>query len=78
MNLIGQRVRLLSARDPTKKGISGNVVLETAKTFLLEAGPRTLMVEKSGSVFQLLSGGAVIVGDDVVGRLEDRWGGRSR
>jgi RNase P/RNase MRP subunit p29 len=78
MNLIGERVKLLDSHDETKKGITGKILLETANTFLLDSGPRTLTVEKAGSVFMVQSSGTVLSGNDLAGRLEDRWGGRRR
>lgn len=78
MNMMGEKVRLVDASDPGKKGITGKVVLETANTLLIDSGVKKLMVEKSGSVFLVLSSGTVVAGDDIAGRLEDRWGGRSR
>jgi RNase P/RNase MRP subunit p29 len=76
--MMGEKVRLVDATDPGKKGIAGRVVLETANTLLIDSGTKSLMVEKSGSVFLVLSSGKVVAGADIAGRLEDRWGGRSR
>ena len=78
MNLIGARVRVVGSTDPSKRGLTGKVALETANTLLLDSGSRTLRVEKSGSVFQELSTSRLLSGTDIAGRLEDRWGGRRR
>jgi RNase P/RNase MRP subunit p29 len=78
VNMVGEKVRLVSSTDPSKEGVGGKVVLETANTLLIDSGAKTLMVEKSGSVFLVLSSGTVVAGDDIAGRLEDRWGGRPR
>ena len=78
MNLIGEQMIVLSSSDPTKVGREGRVLLETAKTLLVESGGRTFRVEKSGSAFKLTSSGRVLTGDDVAGRLEDRWGRKGR
>jgi RNase P/RNase MRP subunit p29 len=74
MNLIGKRMTVVKSHDPTKEGRSGRVVLETAKTLLLDTGGRTLRVEKSGAAFMLLDSGRVVTGSDVSGRLQDRLG----
>jgi RNase P/RNase MRP subunit p29 len=74
MNVIGERVKVLSSTDPTKTGKSGRIVLETAKTLLLDCQGRTVMIEKRGTAFQLLGSGRVLTGSDVEGRLQDRWG----
>jgi RNase P/RNase MRP subunit p29 len=78
VNLIGARVKVVGSDDPSKRGLTGKVALETANTLLLDSGSRTLRVEKSGLVFQVLSTGTIISGEDIEGRLEDRWGGRRR
>jgi RNase P/RNase MRP subunit p29 len=74
MNVVGKRLKVFSSSDPTKEGISGIVVLETAKTVLLLTDARRLMVEKTGTVFQMAGSGEVILGSDIAGRLEDRLG----
>ena len=78
MNVIGERLTVLSSTDPTKRGKSGLVVLETAKTLLIDSGHRTVRVEKVGAVFQISGSGRVLAGADIAGRLEDRWGSRPR
>ena len=77
MNLIGERVKVLTSPDPSKEGRAGRVLLETAKTLLIDTGGRTIRLEKSGGAFLLLDSGKVLTGSDIDGRLEDRWG-RSR
>jgi RNase P/RNase MRP subunit p29 len=74
MNVIGERVRVLSSSDPTKVGRTGRVLLDSAKTLVIETPGRTLRVEKSGSAFLLLDSGKVLTGSDIYGRLEDRLG----
>ena len=78
MNLMGAKVRVVGSNDPSKRGLTGRVALETANTLLLDSGSGILRVEKSGSAFQELSTGKVLSGTDIAGRLEDRWGGRRR
>jgi RNase P/RNase MRP subunit p29 len=78
VNVIGETVTVLSSTDPTKAGKKGLVVLETAKTLVIDTEAGTKTVEKSGSVFRVASSGKVVVGSDIAGRLEDRLGGRPR
>ncbi len=78
MNLIGERLTVLTSSDPSKRGRSGVAVLETAHTLVLDTGKKTIMVEKAGSAFQVSGSKTVVIGADVWGRLEDRWGSRSR
>ncbi len=77
MNIIGERVIVLTSSDPTIAGRTGRVVLETAETLLLDSGGRTIRVEKSGAAFKLLGSGKVLTGSDIAGRLEDRLGKRA-
>ena len=76
MNIIGERLSVLTCSDPTKPGKNGRVVLETAKTLLLDTGTRVVRVEKSGSAFLLTRSKKVVTGSDIEGRLQDRWGRR--
>ena len=76
MNVIGERLTVLTSIDPTKVGMHGLVVLETAKTLLLDTGTRVVRVEKSRSAFLLNRSKKVVTGSDIEGRLQDRWGRR--
>ena len=72
MNLIGRRLKILSATDPSQVGLSGEVVLETSKTLLLESDGSHLTAQKRGIVIQLVGTREVVRGDEILGRLEDR------
>ena len=74
MNVIGKSLVIVRSSDPTKQGVQGTVVLETAKTLLLRSGSKTLRVEKRDSVFQLQGSGETVEGSRILGRLQDRWG----
>ena len=76
MNVIGERLKVLISSDPTKKGRTGRVLLESANTLVIDSAGREIRVEKSGSAFLLLDSGRVVQGSDLAGRLEDRWGRR--
>jgi RNase P/RNase MRP subunit p29 len=77
MNVIGERVTVLSSSDGTKVGRTGRVLLDSAKTLVIESAGRSIRVEKSGAAFLLLDSGKVLTGPDIYGRLEDRLGRRS-
>ena len=77
MNVIGERLKVLTSPDPTKTGVTGRVLMETLNTLLLDSSGRTLRVEKAGSAFMLLNSGKVLTGLDLAGRLQDRLGRRS-
>ena len=74
MNIIGERLTVLTSSDPTKTGMNGQVVLETAQTLVLDTGQKIIRVEKSGSAFLLNRSKKVVTGSDIEGRLQDRWG----
>jgi RNase P/RNase MRP subunit p29 len=76
VNIIGEKLTVLSSSDPTKAGKNGRVVLETAKTLLLDTGSKVIRIEKSGSAFLLNSSKKVVTGSDIEGRLQERWGRR--
>lgn len=76
MNIIGEELTVLSSTDPTKTGRRGLVVLETAKTLLLDTGAKVIRIEKSGSAFLLSHSKKVVTGSDIEGRPQDRWGRR--
>jgi RNase P/RNase MRP subunit p29 len=72
VNLIGRRVKILVATDPTQVGLSGELVLDSSKTLLLESHGRRLTIQKLGTVIELAERGEVIRGDDILGRVEER------
>ncbi|MDA4127942.1 MAG: ribonuclease P protein subunit [Thaumarchaeota archaeon] len=70
--LVGERVKIVASSDPTQLGLKGEVVLESAGTFLVDSGKKTLRIQKKGTVFQLSGSREVVCGDEMPGRLEDR------
>jgi RNase P/RNase MRP subunit p29 len=78
MNVIGETLTILSSTDPSKEGRTGIVLLDTAKTLVLDSNGRTFRVEKQGNVFRVSGSKKVIAGTDISGRLEDRWGLHSK
>jgi len=78
MNVIGERLTVLNSSDPSKRGLSGLALLETAHTLVLDLGKKAVRVEKAGSVFQVSESKEIISGADIRGRLEDRWGSKTR
>ena len=77
MNVIGERVSVLTSSDPTKVGRTGRVLLESARMLVIDSAGREVRVEKAGSAFLVLDSGRVVTGSEIVGRLEDRWGRRA-
>jgi len=78
VNVIGERLTVLTSPDPTKTGLTGRVVMETLNTLTLDTSGRTLRIEKQGSAFMLLNSGIVLTGMDLAGRLQDRLGRRAK
>jgi RNase P/RNase MRP subunit p29 len=78
MNVIGEKVRVLSASDPALAGKTGMVVLETANTLVLQSLGKNVRIAKSGTAFMVLNSGKIVTGVDLVGRLQDRLGRRQK
>jgi RNase P/RNase MRP subunit p29 len=78
MNLLGEQVTVVRASDPTKNGLKGKVVLETANTVLMSSEERRFAVEKKGTMFLLACSGIMVSGEDIAGRLEDRLRSKRR
>jgi RNase P/RNase MRP subunit p29 len=76
MSVVGESVTVMQSSDPTKLGLGGKVVLETANTLLISSGGRKLSVEKKGLALALKGSRRLVTGEDIAGRLEDRLGGR--
>jgi RNase P/RNase MRP subunit p29 len=76
--IIGDDVRVAAARDAALLGLKGKVVLETMHTLTIRTvEKRNVMLPKAGSALEL-SGGEILLGDDLKGRLEDRIAGFGR
>ena len=72
--IIGEDVRVAAARNSLLLGMKGKVVLETMHTFTIKTDAnKKLILPKAGSALELASG-AILIGDDLEGRLEDRVG----
>ncbi len=70
--IIGEDVRVAAARNAALLGLKGKVVLETMQTLTIRTpANRKVTLIKSGSALEL-AGGAIVLGDDLKGRLEDR------
>jgi RNase P/RNase MRP subunit p29 len=70
--IIGEDVRVVAARGAPLVGLRGKVVLETMHTLTIRTGgKRKVILPKTGSALEL-SGGTILIGDDLEGRLEDR------
>jgi len=76
VNVIGERLRVLTSPVQTFIGRSGLVLLDTANTLLIDDGGRTIRVPKVGSAFLLLGSGKVVTGADIAGKLPERMGRR--
>ncbi len=76
MNVIGERLKVLTSPDPSMAGRSGRVLLESANTLLLEDAGRTVRVVKAGAAFMIMGSGKILTGSDLAGRLQDRIGRR--
>jgi RNase P/RNase MRP subunit p29 len=76
--IIGEDVRVAAARDAAILGLKGTVVLETMHTLTIRTGAkRRVVLPKAGSALEL-SGGEILLGDELEGRLEDRIAAASK
>ena len=67
---IGKHIRVISATNPTIKGLEGIVVDETRNTIVVETAKGVKRVQKHGSVFEI--NGEEVVGEDVLAAPEER------
>jgi len=72
MSVVGSRAKIMDAKDSTKVGRKGEIVLETANTLLLRTEAGTITVEKAGTFLQMEGYGEPLAGNDIRGGLEDR------
>lgn len=71
--LIGLRVEVLNATDPSQARIRGLVVDETRNTLVLEIEGAEKRIPKQGSRFRFdIQGGVEVDGDEIRFRPEDR------
>ncbi len=71
--LIGLKVEVLGASDPSHVGVSGTVVDETMKTLTIEHGGKEKMIQKKGTLFRFeVRGGTEVRGEEILFRPEDR------
>lgn len=71
--LIGLRVEVVAATDPSQIGLRGLVVDETMKTLVIEKEGKEKMIQKKGAVFRFENrGGIEVHGEDILFRPEER------
>lgn len=71
--LIGLRVEVLNASDPSQARIRGLVVDETRNTLVVEIEGAEKRIPKQGSRFRFdIQGGVEVDGDEIRFRPEDR------
>jgi len=77
MSIVGTKAVVVDSKDGTKTGRKGEIVMETANTLLLKTAEGTITIEKAGTVLQVDGDDEPLLGDDILGRLEDRLRGRA-
>jgi ribonuclease P protein subunit POP4 len=71
--LIGLRVEVLGATDPTQVHLAGRVVDETRNLLVVEVAGGTKRIPKQGARFRFdVEGGIEVEGDEIRFRPEDR------
>ena len=72
IDIIGRKVAVVQCADPSVIGVRGIFALETMKTITILSGATKRVVPKVGTVLQMQEGGRLVVGSEMVGRVEDR------
>lgn len=72
MSVVGLKGTIVDSRDEGLKGKKVEVLLETANTLLLKTSEGIVIVQKAGTVLQSEGETELLVGDEILGRLEDR------
>ena len=70
--MIGEELTVTRSSDSSKIGMTGVVLMDTAKTLVLDSNGRKVRIEKAGNVFQIAGSKRVVSEQDIAGRLEDR------
>jgi ribonuclease P protein subunit POP4 len=72
--IIGLNVCILKHLDPNLEGKCGKVYYETKNTLVLETDKGKKIVMKKGAIFEFLieNEKITVLGDDLIGRPEDR------
>lgn len=71
MSALGERMTVLKCKSSSAMGFQGELVLESSNMITMRLGNRLVSLPKLGTVLKSQSG-KVILGDDMMGRLEDR------
>jgi len=72
MRLLGMDVAVVQSSNPLMVGFRGTVALESMRMITIVSRSKKVTVPKTGTVLQLLEKGKVVVGDEMIGRIEDR------
>ena len=70
--MIGEELTVTRSSDSSKIGMTGVVLMDTAKTLVLDSNGRKVRIEKAGNIFQIADSKRVVSEPDIAGRLEDR------
>lgn len=66
----GKHIRVVTAANPSQKGMEGVVVDETRNTVVIETAKGIRRAQKHGTVFEI--DGHEVVGDEVLAAPEER------
>jgi RNase P/RNase MRP subunit p29 len=72
IDLIGKKIAVVQCADPSILGLRGILSLESMKTVTILSGSSKRMVPKRGTVLQVQDGGRLVIGDEMMGRVEER------
>lgn len=72
IDIIGRKIAIVQASDPSVIGVKGIFALESMKTITILSGSHKRVVPKLGTVLQIQDSGKLIIGNEMAGRIEDR------
>ncbi len=70
--LIGEKIKIIEAKNRSNLGINGTIIDETKFTLKIECGDKIKVLFKRGIVFVIELNGVKIDGKEIVKRSEDR------
>lgn len=72
MRVLGMDVAVVQCSNPAMVGVHGTVALESMRMLTIVSGDRKVKVAKAGTVLRLRQGEKLVIGDEMIGRIEDR------
>jgi RNase P/RNase MRP subunit p29 len=72
IDIIGKKIAIVQCADPSLVGVKGIFALESMRTITILSGNNKRTVPKVGTVLQVQDSGRLVIGSEMVGRIEER------